>query len=298
MSGDMTPTAVANQVLDACGVRKTLSDIESGTDEANVILRAYRQNLQQLLRAAHWNFARRVAPLMLLADASGATADVGNLVQAPWLYAYRYPSDCLKARFVPLNPLGLTAVPSDNIQIPTTPIGPTGLQLPASRLIPARFLIGTDANFPAAPGVAYDQVQGVSPAGSTVVMTNVQNAQLVYTANIVWPSLWDAQFRQALVAMIASNVVLRLQPDVKVGRALRTDNIAIAMGAIKAARISDGNEAGFSNTDHTPDWLTIRNTGGMGFGGTYGASNYGVLGYGYDAIGFADGSGLSASAAF
>ena len=300
MSGDMTPTAIGNQVLDACGVHKTLGDIESGTDEANVILRAYRQNLQQLLRAAHWGFARRQSPLVLLADASGQTANVGTQVQTPWNYAYAWPNDCMKARFVPWNPFGLdtTSTPTGNIAIPTTPVGPVGLQVPQVRLIPARFLVGTDPNYPAAPGVAYDQVQGTSPGGSTVIMTNVKNASLVYTSNIVWPSLWDSQFRQALVAMIASNVVLRLQPDVKVGMALRKDNIAIAMGAIKAARITDGNEAGFANTDHIPDWLTTRNTGGWGNQGTYGTFGFGVLGYGYDAIGFADGSGLSASAAF
>lgn len=296
MSGDLSPTAVANQALDACGINFTLGDIQEGSDQANVLLRAYRQNLQQLLRAASWNFARKQAPLTLLADATGQTADVGTTVQVPWRFCYSYPTDAVKARFVIWNPLDGVQIPTGNIQIPTTPqtTGQGQSPLTGARLIPARFLVGTDPNYPSASGVAYDQVQGASPGGSTVVMTNVAQAIMVYTANIVWPSLWDAQFRQALVALIASSVVLRLQPDKKLGMALRKENIAIARSAIISARVSDGNEAGFANTDHVPDWIRGRYAGGW----SGAQSNYGVLGYGWDSIGFADGSGLSASAAF
>jgi hypothetical protein len=263
-----------------------------------VILRAYRQNLQQLLRAVHWNFARAQRPLTLLADATGQTADVGTLVQVPWRFAYALPQDCVKMRFVIWNPLTGVQIPVGNITIPTTPqtTGQGQSPLTGARLTPARFLLGTDPNYPSAPGVAYDQVQGTSPAGSTVVMTNVEQAVGVFTANIVWPSLWDPLFRQALVAMIASNVVLRLQSDKKLGMALRREQIAIAKGAINAARVTDGNEAGFANTDHVPDWIRGRYAGGWSGANIYGG--LGVLGYGYESVGFADGSGLSASAAF
>ena len=298
MSGDLSPTAIGNQSLDACGVNFTMGDMEEGSDQANVILRAYRQNLQQLLRACHWNFARAQRPLTLLADATGQTANVGTMVQVPWRFAYALPQDCVKMRFVVWNPLTGVQIPVGNITIPTTPqtTGQGQSPLTGARLTPARFLLGTDPNYPSAPGVAYDQVQGTSPAGSTVIMTNVEQAVGVFTANIIWPSLWDPMFRQALVAMIASNVVLRLQSDKKLGMALRREQIAIAKGAINAARVTDGNEAGFANTDHVPDWIRGRYAGGWSGANIYGG--LGVLGYGYESVGFADGSGLSASAAF
>jgi hypothetical protein len=249
----------------------------------------------QLLRAAHWDFARLQAPLVLLADATGNTANVGTLVaNTQFYYAYAYPIDCMKLRFIPQNINQNPGAPAGNI----TPVNPSaplllGLgQAPATgrRLIPARFNIGTDPNFAAAPGQISWEVQGISPEGRTVIYTNVKDAHAVYTALIRYPSMWDAQFRAAFVAYLASEIVLPLHKDKKFALAIRPQQIAITKDKITAARCTDGNEM-WSNTDHIPDWIQTRSTGGgSGWPGWFGAGGGAGFVGGWDSIGFADGT--------
>lgn len=293
------PADVANQALDAAGVDFTLGDLQEGTKPAQVLLRAYGQCLRQMLRAAHWDFARVQEPLVLLGDATGNTLTVRNQVQAPWIYAYQYPIDCMKMRFVPWNYSQVPGTPTGNIAIPTTVPLTTGTGQPDTvgrRLRPARFLIGNDPNYPAPPGSAYWEVQGQSPVGSTVVMTNVKQATGIYTRFIPYPSVWDPQFRAALVAFLASEIALPLAKMSIVGAkgalALRKENIEIAKAKIKAARVSDGNE-GFYSSDIRVDWMDTRRSGGWASSrGGWGSGDDGAGCYSssWDSCGFADGS--------
>ncbi len=73
-----TPTTIAQQALDAIGLDFTIQDIEDGTRESRIMLRAYSQCVQQLSRAAHWQFARKSEPLLLLADRTGQSPGVGG----------------------------------------------------------------------------------------------------------------------------------------------------------------------------------------------------------------------------
>jgi hypothetical protein len=296
-----TPTDIANQALDAIGLEFTLGDIEDGTRPAQVCLRAYWQCLRQLLRAAHWNFARASAPLTLLADATGQTPNVGTIVPfGPFVYEYAYPIDCMKMRFIPWNqnPVG-TGSPSGNIVPPNqaAPLMP-GLGQPpfqSARIFPARWVEATDSNYPPQPGAITWETQGVSPAGRTVILTNVQFATAVYTKLMLYPSVWDVNFRAALVAYLASEICMALHKDKKLALAMRAPQIEIAKQKIAQARITDGNEA-VTNTDHIPDWIKSRNTGGgwAGWGG-YGNSGWfaggaGLLFGGWDGASFSDGS--------
>lgn len=240
--------------------------------------------------------ARKQAPLVLLADATGQTANVGTLVPAPWTYEYQYPIDCMKVRFVPWNQQSINAgIPAGNIQSPPTPLT-TGMtqQNAGQRLVPARFLVATDFNYPEPPGQITWEVQGVSPEGRTVILTNVQNAQVVYTALMRYPSVWDALFRAAFVSYLASEIALPLSRDKKLGMALRNDQIRIAKEKIMQARVTNGNET-WSSSDLSVDWMQTRSVGGSWYGGVNGG-NYGdngalgVLGYGWDACGFSNSS--------
>lgn len=292
------PTDVANQALDACGVEMTLGDIEEGTREAQVCLRAYRECLQQLLRGAHWDFARKQAAMQLLADATGQTPNVGTQVVTPWIYEYQYPIDCMKARFVPWNPVAINPpIPSGNITPPNPNLPLTGAAFPinpGARLRPARFLVGTDFNYPPAPGQATWEVQGVSPAGRTVVLTNAPMAQLVYTAYMAYPSVWDSQFRAALVAFLAAEVALPLSKDKKLGLAMRQQNLLILKDRLANARVSNGNE-GFSSADISVDWMRARRSGGA-WGDVWGQGpGAGVFGYGWDSCGAWDTLGNSSA---
>jgi hypothetical protein len=296
------PTDIANQALDAIAADFVLGDIEEGTKQADLLLRAYRQNLMQLLRAAHWDFARKTVPLVLLADSTGNTPNVGTLVPpGQFVYEYEYPIDCMKARWVPRHHIHNPGAPAGNIVPPNSasPLMP-GLnqQTPGLRRNhPARFTVATDFNYPPPQGQITWETQGVSPQGRTVILTNVRHAHLVYTALMLYPSVWDPQFRAAMVALLASEVALPiwLQKDRKFGMQLRTQQIAIAREKIMQARITDGNEGWFSS-DIPVDWLASRNTGG-GWGGCWGHGAWGDdggggggWGYGWDSFGFADGS--------
>lgn len=293
-----TPTDVAQQSLDAIGSPITIGDIEEGSTQSKVLLRAYWQCLRQLLRAAHWNFGRKQIPLTLLADATGQTPNVGSAVPAPWIYEYAYPSDCMKMRFVPYNYPPNPGAPSNNI-VPANNSAPlmTGLSqqpLVGARLRPARWLEATDFNYPVPPGSVTWETQGVSPQGRTVILTNVQYAIGVYTALMLYPSNWDVLFRSALVAYLGSEVALPLWSvkDRKFGLEMRAQQIAIAKEKITQARLTDGNEGWFNN-DHIPDWLKSRDAGaGRGLWGGYGGydNGPGIFWGGWDAISWGDGS--------
>ena len=284
---------VANQAIDAAGLDFTIGDMEEGTRPAQVVTRHYWQCLRQLLRAAHWDFARATAPLLLLADATGSTPNVGTVVPlGQFIYEFAYPIDCMKARFIPWNyaaqnpgaPAGNLVPPNNNL--PLTSGQQQGYM--GQPLRPARFTIATDTNYPAAQGTDYDAVQGISPAGRTVILTNVQNAQLVYTRLMLYPQNWDVQFRAGLVAYLASEIALPLAKDKKLGLELRAAQIAIAKDKIQQARITDGNEGTYSS-DIKVDWLHARKAG-YGRWGEWGNTSQGIVWGGWDSIAFSDGS--------
>jgi hypothetical protein len=286
---------VANQALDAAGIDETIGDIEEGTRPAQVLLRAYGQNLRQLLRAANWDFARREAPLVMLADATGSTPNVGTQVpRGQFIYEYAYPIDACKIRFIPWHPFQNPGAPQGNIIPPNAnaPLTTATPQFAGRRLIPAKFVITNDPNYPPEPGQIFWEVQGQSPQGRVVIMCNVYKAMCIYTTTALYPSMWDSLFREAMVALLASNVALPLSKDKKFGMQMRKDNIEIAKAKIREARVVDGNES-VASSDISVDWMRTRNTGGWGRGG-HGqggeGGGFGGFGGGFDAMNLADGS--------
>lgn len=291
MADIYTPTAVANEALDAAALDFTLGDIADGTRPAQVCLRAYTRCFKQLIRAAHWSFARKEAPLQLVADASGLTAGVGTLVPAGFIYAYNYPSDCALVRYIPaanwnVNP----PVPAGNItpSDPTAPLttGQSAAPSPGWRPRPTRFLVTNDPNY--VPDGASNDIPGVSPIGQTLILSNVQNARCVYTFEATWVNLWDEMFRSAMVAFMASQIVLPLARDKKFGAEMRNQNIAIAKDKIRDARAMSSNE-GWSSSDIGVDWMRIRMGGGpIGYWGNNWGAGAGYLVGGFGGLYFGD----------
>lgn len=274
------PTDIANLALDAAGIPFQLGNIEQGGREADVALRAYGECLRMLLRAAPWGFARKQVPLRLLADASGATPDVSTLVPggyaSRYCYVYAYPIDCARVRYIPANRLSNPGAPSGNITPPNPSLplvagGPTNWQY-GQRIIPTPYVVTNDPNFTSTPGSNAEFVQGESPIGNTVILSNVQNATIVYTFNVIYPSLWDHLFRGAMVACLAEKIALPLwssrnKPDM--GVKIRNDQIVIAKTMVTEARVADGNEMTGQSSIPT-DWIQFRRTaGGIG---AYGAA--------------------------
>lgn len=283
-----SPTAICNQALDAAGIEMVLGDIQEGTRAADVCLRSYTECLRQLLRGAPWVFARKEAPLQLIADASGQSSNQ-TLVPSGFIYSYSYPTDCAKVRYIPWQPLQASPVPPGNIT-PANPSAPivTGLGAPpwtGTSVTPARFLVTADPNY-IFPGTGID-VSGTSPTAQLIICTNVQSARCVYTFDALYPSLWDHMFRAAMVAYLAGEVALALHKDKKLGIAIANRQVLIAKDKLHTARSMDGNEM-WASTDHTPDWIRFRGAGYgyWGFGGGSGGSFWG----GWDQVSFSNGS--------
>lgn len=301
MSGPTTPADIVNRALDAVGRSDlAIGDVQEGTEAAKPALRIYGQTLRQLLRASHWAFARKQANMLLLGDQTGNTPSVGTMVIPPWTYEYAYPDDCIKARFVPQNnSLSSSDTPQGNISLGTAPAMTNVTNAPSNgyRLIPARFLISTDFNYPVQTGVAptnWWEAAETGPVQRSVVLTNVKNASLVYTALMVYPDEWDSLFQEAMVAILASRLAVPLWPrDPKMGLAMRAQALQIARAAIMDARVADGNE-GVPTSDISVDWMRVRNAGagawwtGGGGGGIWEGPGYWWLGW--DSMSMADGA--------
>lgn len=292
------PADIVNEALDAVGVPFTIGEATEGTEPAQVALRHYGQCLRQLLRSAHWDFARVQDSMVMLGDVTGQTAGVGTLVPQPWVYAYAYPIDCMKARFVPANYLNPNYVPPGNI---STPVSVPQTTVPAQppygygmRLVPAPFLITLTTDYPVDPKSNWLEVQGESPGGRVIVCTNINLAQLVYTKFMPYPSVWDSQFRAALVAFLASKLALPMRTrmgkdDLAGGIRLRDQQFNLAKDAVRQARITNGNEAGWpQTTDRMASWSRARWQGGAGpdvpWQGGWGP--WGAGGCGWDGSGF------------
>jgi hypothetical protein len=299
---------ICNRALDICGCpEQAIGDIQQGTNAARILLRHYIPCLEQLSRAAYWNTHRKQAPMQLLgakpgfgpAVPSGQQPTYGSQVIFPWTYEYAWPIDCVAARFVPWNnSLPQSATPSNNTSVP--PVPPTTFDAPfqtPATIMPARMLVASDNNYPLpispeTPPQQWWNTRGAAPDIRTVVLTNVPNAELVYTAFIPYPNLWDPLFQEAMAALLATYLALPCNADKKEGRALRAEAIAIAKAAIGQARVRDGNE-GTNVLTHTPDWIRARNRGASyaGWGGLGGFEDGpGVLGYGWSSCVFGDGT--------
>lgn len=276
------PAALVNEALDMIGGSdKTIGDISDGTAVAEVARRNYGQLLRQLFRIAHWNFSRRMAPLTLLADASGQTPFVSTQVEENWQYAYAWPIDAAAVRWMPAS---LPTNPPANPPITTA----QNVLYPIP-FIPGRFLVSSSNLYPievgTVPWIQQPDLQrtfGVGPTDRTIILTNTCNAQMVYTRFTPIVEEWDASFRQAFVTMLAIALIPVAIDDPRERRTQRNDMIAIAKNMIADARVSNGNEAGFpQGVDHQPLWITARG-GGMWGGNGYGQGYSGYTFYPFD----------------
>lgn len=317
----MLPEDIVNRALDALpGVRKTIGSMESdGTLESEAARRIYGQVLRQLLRAANWDWARKRAPLMLLGDATGQSPGVTQYVEYPWIYAYAWPFDAVRARWLPWTgvPPGALAgfgappqnwFPSD----PNTPISP-GLNVISPGLStferPARFLVSTSDQYPSQPGNPdWNDIpefgEGTGPVNRRVILTNVppqivplgvQNLpgpQLVYTYLALEIEVWDALFIQAMVHTLASLLAPVVIMDSKLALTERNNHIAIAQRAVRDARVASAQEAGFrQSTDHIADWTRARRTGWARWQGQpWTGDGPGYYSVGWEAMSWGDGS--------
>jgi hypothetical protein len=221
----ISSTAICNLALDAAMCRSSISAIGEASAEGQACARHYEPALEAVLRGVHWNFARKQVTLSLLKD---GTVTPSQNVPQPWLYEYAYPSDCLLARaMLPQmnNPQGMPVA--------------GGWQPPQPQMPVARFLVAQDND------VSGNPVQ--------VMLTNVPQAQLIYTCLVSNTNLFDAMFVELLVLYLASRICRPLTGDKQ--HALSLYQQAEEMR--KMAASMNGNE-GPVVIDTVPDWIRVR----------------------------------------
>lgn len=248
MTSSATPSNLCSQSLLRIGSKATIASLKEPSTEAQACNIFYQSTFEQLARSAPWNCLRAQMPLTLLAAAQGTPENQSGTVlpipPVPWLYSYALPNDCLQMRFlVP----SLPTQPSTN-NVPITPI---------SNAVPGVVLGRGQIRFT----VAYSVDKNNSPI--QVVLTNLTQAQAVYTVNQSNPVIWDGLFTQAFITSLSAYLV----PALNMNAALLASAKQDAMAMIAQARIRDGDE-GTVSQDHTPDWMRARNNqGGAYFNG-------------------------------
>jgi hypothetical protein len=325
---------VCNLAFDTLGTGIVIGSVLDGTLESELARRWYGRELRALLRAANWSFARKRAPLQILGDATGQTPGTSTIVENPWLYAYAWPIDGVRIRWLPWSnyaPQGLATAPSFppqagqislSVGVPPMP----NLNVPPAILFPmgypARFLCSVSDQYPVEIGPQpwdslpdLDNIEGVGPNSRRIILTNVPpfgafgaqaGAQAVYTFLCLEIEVWDDQFHQAFVAVLASRFAMHAiagkadATDRDKARALaeRNAQIAIAKNMIRDARIASSQEAGWPQSiNREASWVRARRTGysvgysrwgGWGDDGLGAGPGYSYMDWGQ--MGFADGS--------
>lgn len=250
---------IANRALAAVGARSGaagstsyLKSLSDGSNEAAQLNLIFNSTRDDLLRGAHWNFARKTAILTLLksapwtpeAQAAGISAQSAwstSFPPPPWSYSYAYPSDCLLVRQLQTQAFYGTGTAYGYPGY----AGSVSLGGPRARIM---FAVGTDTN--------------TSGANINVVMSDVQNGLGVYTAQISDPNLWDPSFQQCMVSSLAARLAVPLVGSPQMHQALLQE----AQMYVIAARTANANEA-TSNVNTVPDWIAARGDGAGGYFG-------------------------------
>jgi hypothetical protein len=232
-----------------------------GTPEADACTTHFEGACRALLRIAPWSFARATAQLALIAAAPGTLENPNGYAPLPlvpistinaagstpvqivsWMYEYAWPPDCVRLRQVkpPFNQPNNQAVNVSNLwpDIVEAPLAMDAMmQMDLASRVPYQLSLDKDA--------AGNQIR--------VILTNIEYALIIYTALVDNPNLWDDEFSEAFVFMLASHLVGALIGDKQLDKALYEKSSQMAV----VARAVDANEQPVS-PNHTPDWIRAR----------------------------------------
>jgi hypothetical protein len=248
-----TQITIANMALGLIGARTNIQNFNQQTPEANAVSLFYEAEFTALARTANWNCLRRQAALTLLKAAAWTPEGQSQQYPAPpvpWSYEYAIPSDCLRARLIV--PWDIPQQPATTPPLTTNGPAPTPTNIGRRQAI--KFVVSTDTD----PNGILVQV----------LLANKPQAQLVYTADVQDPNLWDSMFVKAFTNTLGAFLVNPLGRN----SALMKDMINVSNGLIAQARMTDGDE-GITSADHLPDWIGGRFSSG-GWGGSAGGSGW------------------------
>ena len=241
---------ICNRSLSIVGTRSTIASLTESSVEALQCTIHCTPVLQGILRLHTWSFARKQISVAMISAAAGTPENPAGTTPVPlypWSYEYAWPQDCLRLRWI--------GTPPPSQLVTGTTLTWTGNYPPLNSGYPG-ILTGGGAH-PTPPfAISTDQ----DSAGNTikVILTNQDQAILVYTAYIDDPNMWDAEFTEAFVYILAARLCGPLTGD----KTLTKIYLQEAQNAILQARLVDATESPAKPT-HTPDWIRVRGLVGM-----------------------------------
>ena len=168
-------TEVVNITLGRIGITRRIANIETDTSKEAVTARLhYDLALEETLRAFPWNFAQTAVALALTAE---------DVVIPGYEYQYQYPSGCLTAHMV---------CTEDGVRDTFT----AWLQpWERSRLMPPKYPFRV----------------ALHPDGNRrVLLTDVEQAYLIYTARVTDTAAWDPLFMSAFCDRLGAELAMPL----------------------------------------------------------------------------------------
>lgn len=188
---------ICNMALDELDVAAIQSFTEA-TKQARVCKRHYEQTRDLLLSKYDWGFARKTATLALLTEEYDG-----------WDFAYQSPSDCLVPRKIWDS---ITATAYNLKFYPEVYSNYKGVKVPF-------------------------EIRVNSDGSSKVILTNQEDAVLIYTARITDVNAFDVNFIEALYLKLASKMAYPLRKDPNKAKQLLQEH----MIAIGEAGVIDAN---------------------------------------------------------
>lgn len=165
------------------GHEVTIGDPQEGTAEARVALLHYTDTLDWLLMQKDWDFARQAATLgapLKTAPPGGYGLTPWNSTSnppPPWIFEYSYPVNCIWVRSV----------------------RPTPIVIPSFTPHFNNFVNAYDAQL-----------------NQKVVLTNLTNAQVVFTAQVADPNEWqNNMFLEEFVKQLALRLKAAFEKEMK-----------------------------------------------------------------------------------
>lgn len=183
-----TVADVVNLALQRIGYVGRIGNIYEGSAAAKAALDVYSQTRDAKLREGDWPFASRTIAATLL-----KSAPVGGYIPPngwnpatnppqPWKYEYTYPDDCLELRACK----------------------PAAYFVPNFQPQAYLFAIANDANY--------------SPA-RRVILSNVADALLIYTAQVTNPATWPPDFVEAFADTLGKLLAPELMKSLEMAKA-------------------------------------------------------------------------------
>lgn len=211
-----TDVDICNLALARVGQRQFIQELDDSTTEAELCSVLYPAARDALLTTFDWPFATKHQVLALLQE-----------TRSGWAYAYKWPTDCLKARYIfagarPGAPVASVPMPLAAIYAP----------IPSVSYLPA--IAG------AAPTIPFT-IEASDDLTGRIILTDLTSAELIYTAAMEEAAAFVQEFVEALASKLAVDLAMSLAVKPQLAQLLQQASEAALQRAISAA-LSEVNE--------------------------------------------------------